>query len=543
MHLDALLVFIFFFLLVTVLGFVAARWRQGDLNLIHEWGLAGRRFGTLITWFLLGGDLYTAYTFIAVPGAMFGAGALSGWFAVPYTVLVYPLIFLLMPKFWAVCKQRGYVTAADFVKDRFGSPALALAVAFTGILATMPYIALQMYGIQISLAGLGIPLTVPILGLNVDLPLLIAFVILAAYTYTSGLRAPAMIALVKDIMIFIVLFAALVYIPIRLGGFSAIFSAVHAKATASQQLAASSHTAQTFFDILSPKQYGAYVTLALGSALALFLYPHSLTGVLSSNSPKVVKRNTALLPIYSLMLGLLALLGYMAIAAKVKPLGGTPNGAVPALINFAFPSWFAGFAFAAISIGALVPAAVMSIAAANLFTRNIYKEYFNRNATDRQESQAAKITSLVVKFGALLFIVYVPPANVINFQLLGGIWMLQTLIPVYLGLYTNWFNRWAMLVGWAAGMIYGTYMAFSGILTGTSKAVVSVYAFPLGGGNTLPLYAGAIALVLNLLLSLILTPIFEAIGARRGRDLTSPSDYNEEQAPTEPVEVGQEALG
>ena len=543
MHLDALLVFIFFFLLVTVLGFVAARWRQGDLNLIHEWGLAGRRFGTLITWFLLGGDLYTAYTFIAVPGAMFGAGALSGWFAVPYTVLVYPLIFLLMPKFWAVCKQRGYVTAADFVKDRFGSPALALAVAFTGILATMPYIALQMYGIQISLAGLGIPLTVPILGLNVDLPLLIAFVILAAYTYTSGLRAPAMIALVKDIMIFIVLFAALIYIPIRLGGFSTIFSAVHAKATASQQLAASSHTAQTFFDILSPKQYGAYVTLALGSALALFLYPHSLTGVLSSNSPKVVKRNTALLPIYSLMLGLLALLGYMAIAAKVKPLGGTPNGAVPALINFAFPSWFAGFAFAAISIGALVPAAVMSIAAANLFTRNIYKEYFNRNATDRQESQAAKITSLVVKFGALLFIVYVPPANVINFQLLGGIWMLQTLIPVYLGLYTNWFNRWAMLVGWAAGMIYGTYMAFSGILTGTSKAVVSVYPFPLGGGNTLPLYAGAIALVLNLLLSLILTPLFEAIGARRGRDLTSPSDYNEEQAPTEPVEVGQEALG
>ena len=543
MHLDAILVFIFFFLLVTVLGFVAARWRRGDLNLINEWGLAGRRFGTLITWFLLGGDLYTAYTFIAVPGAMFGAGALSGWFAVPYTVLVYPLIFLLMPKFWSVCKQRGYVTAADFVKDRFGSPALALAVAFTGILATMPYIALQMYGIQISLAGLGIPLTTSIFGLNVDLPLLIAFIILAAYTYTSGLRAPAMIALVKDVMIFIVLFAALIYIPIRLGGFDHIFAAVHAKATASQQLAASSHTAQTFFDILSPKQYGAYVTLALGSALALFLYPHSITGVLSSNSSKVVKRNTALLPIYSLMLGLLALLGYMAIAAKIKPLGGTANGAVPALINFAFPSWFAGFAFAAISIGALVPAAVMSIAAANLFTRNIYKEYFNRNATDRQESQAAKITSLVVKFGALLFIVYVPPANVINFQLLGGIWMLQTLIPVYLGLYTNWFNRWAMLVGWAAGMIYGTYMAFSGILGGTSKAVVSVYAFPLGGGNTLPLYAGAIALILNLVLSLILTPLFQGLGARRGRDLTAPSDYDEDRAPVEPVEVGREALG
>ena len=141
-HWDAIAIFIFFFLLVTVLGFVAARWRQGDLNQISEWGLAGRRFGTVITWFLLGGDLYTAYTFIAVPGAMFAAGALTGWYAIPYTVLVYPFIYLLMPKFWAVCKQRGYITAADFVKDRFGSPPLALAVAFTGILATLPYIAL-----------------------------------------------------------------------------------------------------------------------------------------------------------------------------------------------------------------------------------------------------------------------------------------------------------------------------------------------------------------------------------------------------------------
>ena len=223
-------VFIIFFLLVTVLGFIAARWRRGDLNLINEWGLAGRRFGTLVTWFLLGGDLYTAYTFIAVPAAMFGLGVVNGWFAVPYTVLVYPIIFVLMPKFWSVCKQRGYVTSADFVKDRFGSNTLAFAIALTGIVATLPYIALQMFGIQISLAALGIPLTVSVLGLNIDLPLLIAFVILAAYTYTSGLRAPAMIALVKDTMIFITLIVILIVIPAKLGGFGAIFHAVQQKA-------------------------------------------------------------------------------------------------------------------------------------------------------------------------------------------------------------------------------------------------------------------------------------------------------------------------
>ncbi|MEO9057181.1 MAG: sodium:solute symporter, partial [Ktedonobacteraceae bacterium] len=239
----ALSVFIFFFLLVTVLGFFAARWRKGDLSKLDEWGLAGRRFGTIVTWFLLGGDLYTAYTFVAVPGLIYATGA-QGFFAVPYTILVYPLIFLLMPKFWSVCKQHGYVTPADFVQGRFGSSTLALLVAITGIVATMPYIALQMFGIAVSIAQMGV---------NVELALVIAFLILAAYTYTSGLRAPAMIALVKDSMIFIVLFAALIIIPAKLGGFSAIFAAVHQKALASPK---------TFHEILAPSQFLPYTTLA-----------------------------------------------------------------------------------------------------------------------------------------------------------------------------------------------------------------------------------------------------------------------------------------
>src|SRR5579885_3591838 len=138
---PALAVFVLLFALITVLGFVAVRWRRGDLDLLHEWGLAGSRFGTLITWFLLGGDLYTAYTFIAVPALMYGAGAL-GFFAVPYTIMVYPILYIVFPRLWSVAHKHGFVTAADFVRGRFGNRWLALAVAFTGILATMPYIAL-----------------------------------------------------------------------------------------------------------------------------------------------------------------------------------------------------------------------------------------------------------------------------------------------------------------------------------------------------------------------------------------------------------------
>src|SRR5579859_4111517 len=116
----ALLVFAALFGLVTVLGFVAAGWRRGNLDQLHEWGLAGRRFGTFVTWFLLGGDLYTAYTFIAVPALVFGAGAI-GFFALPYTIIEYPFVFVVFPRLWSVARKHGYITGADFVRGRFGS--------------------------------------------------------------------------------------------------------------------------------------------------------------------------------------------------------------------------------------------------------------------------------------------------------------------------------------------------------------------------------------------------------------------------------------
>ncbi|WP_274653877.1 monocarboxylate uptake permease MctP [Paenibacillus humicola] len=497
---SAFAVFLFFFLLVTVIGFYSARWRRGNLELLDEWGLGGRRFGTLITWFLLGGDLYTAYTFIAVPASMYGKGAL-GFFAVPYTIIIYPFVFVVMPRLWSVAKKHGYITASDFVRGRFGSGTLALAIAVTGILATMPYIALQLVGMQAVLDSMGFTGT----GFMHDVPLIIAFLVLALYTYNSGLRAPAAIAIVKDLMIYITVIAAVFYIPYKLGGFGPIFDAAAKKTTI----------------VPGPNGYAPYATLALGSALALFLYPHSLIGIFSSSSRAVIRRNSALLPAYSFVLGIIALLGFMAIAAGITTKDG--NAAIPELFLRMFPDWFAGFAFAAIGVGALVPAAIMSIAAANLFSRNIYKEYINRNATDAQQSKVAKWISLIVKVGALLFVFLMNKQDAINLQLLGGIWILQTLPAVIVGLYTTWLNRWALFVGWLVGMVYGTYMAAS---TGYGNQ----YPLPFGlsGGSTV--YSALYALALNFLVAIVLTLIFRAAGIKNGRDETSPDDYHFEGA-------------
>jgi SSS family solute:Na+ symporter len=506
---TALTVFILLFGVVTVIGFGASRWRKGDLAQLNEWGLGGRRFGTVVTWFLIGGDLYTAYTFIAVPALMFGAGAL-GFFAVPYTIMVYPLLYVVFPRLWSVAHKHGYVTSADFVRGRFGNRWLALAVALTGILATMPYIALQLVGIQVVIGAMGVDTS----GFIGDLPLIIAFVILAAFTYSAGLRAPAMIAVVKDVLIYITVIAAIIAVPMHLGGYGKVFSAIPAA-----KLLLAAPPAGSF------GTFSAYATLALGSACALFLYPHSITGILSSSSGRVVRRNAAMLPAYSLMLGLLALVGFMAIAIGVQGMPEFADGfkrysnnfSVPALFMAMFPSWFVGVAFAAIAIGALVPAAIMSIATANTFTRNIYKEFINPACTHTQESQMAKYVSLVIKAGALAFIFFIPLQYALWLQLLGGIWIIQTLPSVIIGLYTRWFNGWALLLGWVCGFGLGTGLVIS-------NNFAPVYPLHILG-MVFPCYIALTALAVNLSVTVVLSAVFNAIASDRRNDVTVATDY------------------
>ncbi|KAA3518708.1 sodium:solute symporter family protein [Agrobacterium vitis] len=478
---TALAVFIFFFALVTVMGFVASRWRRPEtMAHIDEWGLGGRKFGTWITWFLVGGDFYTAYTVIAVPALVYAVGA-YGFFALPYTIIVYPFVFLVMPILWRRAKEHGYVTAGDVVHGQYGSRALELVVALTGVIATMPYIALQLVGMAAVLKALG---------LHGEVPLMVSFIILALYTYSAGLRAPALIAFVKDIMIYIVVIVAVAAIPMKLGGYANVF----ASADAAFQAKGSGGL------LLGGNQYVAYATLAFGSALAAFMYPHTLTGIFASNGANTIRKNAVLLPAYTLLLGLLALLGYMGHAAGLKP--ATPNDIVPMLFQTLFSDWFAGFAFAAIAVGALVPAAVMSIGAANLFTRNFWKAYINPDVSHAGEAQVAKITSLVVKVGALLVIVFLPTQFALDLQLLGGIWILQTLPALIFGLFTNWFRVPGLLAGWVVGFVGGTWLVWLNGLKPLHTLTID--------GTPVTIYTGILALLANIVVAVVVNLITPA---------------------------------
>jgi solute:Na+ symporter, SSS family len=536
-----LIIFVLLFGGVSIMGFVASRWQAGQtLNHLDEWGLGGRKFGSWITWFLIGGDLYTAYTFVAVPALLFSAGA-AGFFALPYTLITYPLVFLPLLRLWSVSRVHGYVTPADFVKGRFGSPTLALIIAITGIVATMPYIALQLVGIEAVLRTMGINGH----GIVGHLPLIIAFIILAAYTYQSGLRAPALIAFVKDILIYIVILVAVIYLPIKLGGWDDIFGAAKDKFDKSP--------ATTDGVLLNSNNQLQYITLAFGSALALFLYPHSITGVLASRGRNVIKRNMSALPAYSLLLGLLALLGFVAIAAKTTPINNAATGKadtntiVPNLFEGQFPSWFAGIAFAAIGIGALVPAAIMSIAAANLWTRNVYKEFIRRDATPGDEAKQAKLASLVVKFGAVAFILFIDPQFSIDLQLIGGVIILQTLPTVAISLYTRWFHIWGLVAGWVVGLGWGMYLLYQIPNAATGKAhfggsalaleKLSLFGWHPWDGSKVQIYVGVVALAANLIIGIVVTLIMRQLKMFNGTDQTSPEDYHADEGSSKLKEV------
>jgi solute:Na+ symporter, SSS family len=518
-HTVPFTILVVLFLAVTLIGFGAARWRPAEDPMhLNEWGLGGRGFGTFVSWFLLGGDIYTAYTLIAVPALVYAVGA-AGFYALAYQIMVYPIVFIFAPRLWSVARARGYVTPGEFVRGRYGSQGLGLAVTFTGILATMPYIALQLVGIESVLIVLGVGGSGT--GLLKDLPLIVAFIVLAAYTYLAGLRAPALIAFVKDTLIWVTVIVAILYIPAKLGGWGHIFGAASAHLSAINPATGKPAGGVN----LPPAGEWSFATLALGSALALFMYPHVVTGMYAAKRRDVVRRNLAALPAFTLLLGLIALFGYMARAvpavnAGVKAAGDNTQLSVPLLFEHMFPGWFAGIGYAAIVIGALVPAAIMSIATANLFTRNVYKELLRPNASPAEETRVARLASLVMKVGALAFVLALNKTFSINLQLLGGIWIAQVFPAIVVGLYTRWFHRFALVIGWAVGMAYGTVEAWR--TPGNGQAHFGASTAPVLGHT---IYIAIAALVLNFAVTAVLTLVFRVIGLPAGYDETRRADY------------------
>lgn len=491
-------IFLLLFAFFAFLGFYGSKFRSGDLRSLMEWGLGGRRLGTFLVWFLLGADLFTAYTFIAVPAGIFASGSLY-FFAVPYVAWGFGVALLTMPRLWTVSRNKGYITAADFVKERFNSKTLGIVVAATGIAAELPYIALQIVGmeavIEMMFLGLGIASK-----FTEEISLLLAFLVLAAFTFISGLRGAVLTGIFKDVLVWITVITVVIAVPLEVGGFSKAFTA-----------------AQSFkpvFDTLPAGEISAYFSLALGSSFALYLYPHAINGSLSSQDREKLKYSTSMLPIYGIGLAFISLFGILvyAVPSALSLLKATGNGAlaVPALISYTMPNWFIGIAMTAIFVGGLVPASIMAIAVANLFTSNIVKE-LKPNLPSYSEARIAKWTSTIFKFLALGFVFIVPATYAIQLQLLGGMLVTQTLPAVFLGLYTRKLEPKSLLAGWIAGISTSVGLAYyrNFIFLHLTSFTTSLY--PILGQL---IYMAIISLAVNLAVTLVGTAIAYAMGWR-----------------------------
>ena len=493
--LDLILPFVVLFAVFTFLGFYGSRWRKGNLDQLHDWALAGRKLGTTLSFFLVGADLYTAYTFVALPSSIFVKGSLY-FYAVPYTAVTFGVALAFAPKLWAVSRKNGYVTASDFVKDRFTSRTLSILVAITGIVAVTPYIALQIVGMQAILSAMFVWAGVSATNIE-QLSLVGVIVILAAFTHTSGLRGATLTAVFKSILIWPSIVVVIVAVILKLGGnFDVAFS-----------------NAPTKYLALSNPLVPSYVTLVIGSALALYLYPHAVNGILSSESEHKLRLSTSLLPINGIGLALLGLLGVMinSIPSAMQFLSNFPSSSqgiyvVPSLVLNLLPDWLAGIVLLAIFVGGLVPAAIMAIAQSTMLARNIVKEV-KPNLSNKTETDIAKWSSVAFKFIALGFVFIVPASFAIELQLLGGILILQLMPSLFIGLYSNWFRKEGLIAGLLLGIVSGILLAI--MANNFGQLNTSLFSTPFAS-----LYIGVISLALNFVIA---TAISVALPRRVGR--------------------------
>jgi SSS family solute:Na+ symporter len=478
--LSTIIPFVGLFVLFIFLGFYGKYWRRDNLNDTHEWSLAGRKLGTTLVFFLIGADIYTAYAFVALPSGVFAKGS---FYFLTYAAVAFGVALVTMPRLLASSKEKGYITASDFIKGRFGSTTLGILIAITGIVSLLPYIALQIVGMQsvliVMLSGTTNPQIVE------EIALVVAFAVLAAFTYTSGLRGAALTAVLKDILVWLTVIALIIVVPLSIdGGLSTAFKNV-----------------KPSYLTVPDSLVTGYVTIMLGSALALYLYPHAINGVLSSESVHKLTRSTALLPLYAIGLAIMGLMGILvyAVPPAMNFLSHFPESSrgilvVPSLILYSMPPWFTGIALLGIFIGGLVPAAIMAISQANLLTRNIIKE-IRPNMSATSEIRITKISSTVFKFVALGFVFVVPATYAISLQLLGVILIIQILPAVFFGLYVKSLRKGPLIAGLIVGIVSGILMVeytnHFGALTS------SLFNIPIFGS----LYVAVVALAFNLIIS------------------------------------------
>ncbi|MHB1697104.1 MAG: sodium:solute symporter family protein [bacterium] len=428
-----IIIIFLFLLLVALAGFLSKKFEAAKADSLIEWSLAGKRFGAFIVWFLLGGDIYTAYTLLAVPGLAYNSGAFA-FFAVSYVIMEYPILFLTIPRLWNVSKKYNFITAGDYVEKVFDSKLLGATVAIVGIFAELPYIGLQIFGMRYMLS---------IFGLKPDIAIAVSLFIVIVFTIFSGIRAAAVTSFIKDFFIWGMVLFLIIFIPIHyFGGFTEMFEWIN--------------RAQPSKSLIAPGSMITFGTLAFGSAGALFLYPHSINGAYTSRSADAIRKNAVFMPLYNIMLIFITILGFAAL--YIVPGIKNPNMAIPMMLYKTFGPYLTAFFGGIIILASMVPASIMALSSANLFTKNIYKNLINDDISDHSQEIMSKVAVGFIIVLALCLSIIINPMLIIKLQLIGGMIILQLFPLIFLPLFTNRVSKMPAIISVGSGLFTVLYL-------------------------------------------------------------------------------------
>ncbi|WCK56390.1 sodium:solute symporter [Aneurinibacillus sp. Ricciae_BoGa-3] len=466
---TALAITIIVVLAVVLIGFLSGR-NKSNRSSVEEWSVGGRRFGSLLVWFLVGADLYTAYTFLGLTSTAFKGGS-TAFFAIPYCILAYFLAYFFLPRLWKVAKVHKFMTLADYAKGRFNSKLLSSLIAIVGVLMLIPYIDLQLSGIQdtIRVAGTGF--------INVNVVVIGSFFLVALYTFFSGIKGPTYTAVIKDILVWAIMLFMVISLPIiHFGSWNHMVGAISQKAPQLLTIPTS-----------GPKGIPWFITASIVSALALFMWAHAATGVFASKSAEALRKNAMLLPLYNIVLILVIFLGFTAY--MVLPKNTDPRFAFLNLIQVSYGGVPQGLAYATIALASLIPCSIMAIGASNLFANNIYRDLINPKVEGKTLTLVTRLMVFVVIGLALLFGLLFPTA-LVSLQLLGVSGMVQIFPAIVISLFWRNQSKEATIIGLIVGLI----------------VTFTVYATHF----TFGIYEGFWGLVANFLVVFILNPLFVA---------------------------------
>ena len=462
---PALFIILAVIVLSSFLGVYAGRRMKMNLE---NWAVGGRRFGVILIWLLMAGEIYTTFTFLGASGWAYSRGAPTFYILI-YGALAYTLSFFILPPIWKAGKAYGLHTQPDFFIKRYQSRWLGVLVAAIGIFSIIPYLQLQLTGLGLIVEEASNK------AISSDWAIAISFVLSCAFVYTSGIKGVAWVSIVKDIMMIAAVGIVGIGVPlIYFGGFGKMFRTLIEQRP--NFLAFPGGT--TNMDVLW------VMSTALLSGLGFYMWPHAFASAFSAKSAKTIKRNAVIMPLYQIPVLLVFMVGFTALLV----IPGLKKGdmAFLALVNKTYPSWFMGFVGAAGAVTAMVPSAILVLFASTLLAKNIYQAGLNPRAKEERVMTLSRFMVLVIMVIALVFAIFFPN-ELVNLLILGYDGVSQFFPGVVLGLFWKRVTRVGVFSGIASGALIVSFLIISG-------------RDPFLGMN-----AGFVALALNALLTVVVS--------------------------------------